>query len=93
MLFRERRKGRAEGGRVERGGEEWEMETEDERRRKKRGIRGGRRGGGCMRVIEKGDGDGSAMDRSRARRSAAEEAACLIGFVVLVALGRMAGRQ
>ena len=49
---------------------------------------------GCMRVIEKGDdGDGSAMDRSRARRSAAEEAACLIGFVVLVALGRMAGRQ
>ena len=47
-----------------------------------------------MRVIEKGDdGDGSAMDRSRARRSAAEEAACLIGFVVLVALGRMAGRQ
>ena len=70
------------------------METEDEGRRR-RGIRGGGgSAGGCMRVIEKGDdGDGSAMDRSRARRSAAEEAACLIGFVVLVALGRMAGRQ
>ena len=65
LLFRARMKGRAEGGRVERGGEEWEMETEDEGRR--RGIRGGGGSAGVHARDRKGRRRRRLRDGSLAR--------------------------